>query len=84
MEEAQCNVKNLDYFTTLIGPRGDEPNSKIELRCYFGMLEGEPRVNINDKVYDFVYINKNWNQEGHLLPPTLQELMGLLIDKNYL
>ena len=84
LEEARCSVRNLEYFTTLIGPRGDEPDSRIELRCYFGTLEGEPKVNRKDKVYDFVYADRNWKQEGHLLPPILQELIGLLVGKNYL
>lgn len=84
MEEAQCDVTNLFYYNTFEGLRGDEPQSKIVLRCYFGNLIGNPVLREGDSVVGFVWIDRNWKEEGHKLPPTMQKLVTRLIADGYL
>lgn len=84
MEEAQCYVKNLNYFKTFFGPRGDELDSTIELRCYLGELQGTPIPREGDNIYGFVYINRNWEKEGHVLPSTAKKIVEFLVNENYI
>lgn len=81
-EEAQCQVKNLEYYTTINAPRADEPTSQIELRCYFGELIGEPSPREGDTILGFEYIDKNYPLSR--LPYAAQELMKHLIRDNHI
>ena len=83
-EEAQCEITDIKYFNTFTGPIVNEPNSKIELRCYFAKLVGTPRVRPGDSVLAFVYIDKKWEQAGHKLPPTFKKAIAVLIGQGYL
>lgn len=72
-EEAQCKVFGLEFLRIFYGERIDEPGSKIELRCYLGILMGSPSRNFNDKVYAFPEIDRHYKKQGHLLTPILEE-----------
>ena len=67
-EEAQYRVSELQYFTIVYSKRLDEPKSNIELRCYLGTLHGTPKANPRDKIYGFVYIDRNWENKDIKLP----------------
>lgn len=85
LEEARCGITNLRYFDVDWAPRQDEIEGQIELRCYFGDLVGEPTVNPKDKIYGFVWIDRNWEAAGHKLPESLkQKIMSRLIREGYL
>ena len=73
-----CNISK-----TFKGERIDKPGSEIELRCYLGILIGNPTQNFKDKVYGFVEIDRNYRKFGHKLTPTLEEqVIPYLIGKN--
>ncbi len=57
---------------------------QIKLICYLGELQGTPTPRQGDSVYGFVYIGKNWEKEGFLLPPAAKKLVELLVKENYL
>ena len=82
-EETSCGITNLRYFTTVNGPRGDI-SGNIELRCYFGDLTNTPSINPRDSIYEFVWIDRNWTQEGYKLPPTMQTLISKLVEQGHL
>jgi len=78
-EETGCVVANLRYYSTFRGSRVDEPNSKITLVCYFGDLQGTPRVQQGDSVVGFEWIDRNWGSKGYKLPQTSKMAVGALI-----
>ena len=78
-EETGCGVTNLKYYGTFRGSRVDEPNSKVELVCYFGDLQGTPRVQQGDSVVGFEWIDRNWEFNGYKLPQTSQMAIDALI-----
>lgn len=82
-EEARCGVVNLKHYMTTRAPRQDEPG-EIELRCYFGDLVGIPKINPSDSIYEFVWVDRNWEKEGHKLPASLSKVMPMLIEQKYL
>ena len=82
-EEARCRVTNLKFFTTVKAPRGDIPG-EIEMRCYFGDLVGEPKINPEDNIYEFVWIGRDWKEKGYVLPPSMTIVVNMLIRQGYL
>jgi len=83
-EETGCGVVNLKYYDTFVGQRVDEPRSKITLICYFGDIQGTPEIQPRDKVYDFVWIDRDWNSKGYKFPTTLEKTVSKLISEDYL
>lgn len=84
MEEAQCLVNNLAYFDAFEGPVVNDPNSKINLVCYFGTLVGNPKPNPKDNVIGFEWIDKSYLSKGYKLPPTLEKAVSKLVFEGYL
>ena len=78
-EETGCAVINLKYYGTFRGSRVDEPNSEIKLVCYFGTIQGIPRIQSGDSVVGFEWIDRNWESKGYKLPQTSQMVINSLI-----
>ncbi|MBI4146972.1 NUDIX domain-containing protein [Candidatus Woesearchaeota archaeon] len=82
LEEAQCGVKDLVHYTTVTAPRVDEPSSTIELRCYFGQLDGTPKPREGDKIIGFEYIDRTYNASK--LPPAMRKVFEKLVSDGHL
>lgn len=56
-EELGCLCSNIKYWDTFNATTSD--NKEVELRCYFGNLNGEIVLNPEDNIDGFIWIGKN-------------------------
>lgn len=70
-EEISCTAKNIKYFETFEGPTHDYKQT-IRLACYFCDIEGEIKLNPNDKVDGYLWLDKNYQRLGEELATMLR------------
>ena len=83
-EEIGCRVKNPKYFDTFEGPNHDGTQT-LKMKCYFCELEGEIKLNPNDKIDGYTWIDRNYEQmEDQIAHMLRAAILPALIKKGLL
>jgi len=73
-EELGCSVSNLTYFGTFKGKILEFSKLLIQ-KCYLGNLKGQIRINPNDTINGFIWIDCNYKNKNITLGPMLESLI---------
>ncbi|MEK6860107.1 MAG: NUDIX domain-containing protein [Nanoarchaeota archaeon] len=70
-EELGCSVNNLSYFGTFKGETM-ESSKTLKQKCYFGKLTGIIKINPNDTINSYTWINRNYQNKNVKLGKMLE------------
>jgi len=83
-EELGCESRNPVYFDTFEGRIFDNSKS-IHMKCFLIELEGEFKINPEDTIGHYRWIDKDYKKEGILVAPLLElKVIPALISKGLL
>jgi len=57
-EELGCDCTNLKYWETF--PGAIHESKPLDIKCYFGDLKGEIKLNPEDNIDGFIWIDRNY------------------------
>lgn len=77
-EELGCSVSNVNPLKTFNGDSVE--GQKLELRCYTGDLIGNIKLNPDDNIDGFLWIDKNYDKNLKLASLLKHEIIPYLID----
>lgn len=81
-EEINCSPKDLKYFNSFIGKT--EHGEKLYMKCYFGNLEGQIKLNKGDSITSYYWADKSFIKHSSLSPLLRKKIFPLLIKTGYL
>lgn len=79
-EELGCKIKKIKYWDTF-HDKVHETNEPLELRCYFGNLNGKINLNPHDNINDYLWINRHYDRNIKLANLLKHKIIPNLIDK---
>ncbi|MEK6936165.1 MAG: NUDIX domain-containing protein [Nanoarchaeota archaeon] len=79
-EELNCNIQNIKYWDAF-KDKIYETNEPLELICYFGDLYEKIKLNPNDNIDDYLWINRNYDRSLRLANLLKHKIIPNLMDK---
>ena len=78
-EELGCDCSNLKYWETFFDKTHD--GKELELRAYFGDLVGEIKLNPEDNIDGFIWVEKNYYPELKLASLIKHKIIPSLVER---
>ena len=79
-EELNCNIQNIKYWD-IFKDKIYETNEPLELICYFWDLYGKIKLNPNDNIDGYLWINRNYDKSLKLANLLKHKIIPNLMDK---